>query len=57
MQKWIEAVWTPVPGGFASEANFKNNMQRFKDANQLAARGTKKRARLGWPFFAWKKIS
>ncbi len=24
-------------------------------AYQLAARGTKERARLGWPFFVWKK--
>ena len=30
MQAWIEsAVWTPVPGGLASDANFKNNMQWF----------------------------
>ena len=34
MQAWIEsAVWTPVPGGLASDAGFKHNMQRFEDAN------------------------
>lgn len=34
MQAWIEsAVWTPVPGGLASDADFKHNMQRSEDAN------------------------
>ena len=34
MQEWIEsAVWTPVPGGLASDADFKHNMQRSEDAN------------------------
>ena len=34
MREWIgDAVWTPVPCGLASDAEFKQNMQRFSDAN------------------------
>ena len=34
MHAWIQdAVWTPVPCGLASDAEFKQNMQRFSDAN------------------------
>ncbi len=34
MSEWIEdAVWTPVPCGLASDDEFKQNMQRFSDAN------------------------
>ena len=33
MREWIgDAVWTPVPCGLASDAEFKQNMQRFSDA-------------------------
>jgi hypothetical protein len=34
MQKLIEsAVWTPVPDGLVSNAEFEQNMQRFSDTN------------------------
>ncbi len=33
MQKWIEAVWTQVPCGWACNTDFQNNVQRLEDAN------------------------
>ncbi len=34
MHEWIKAaVWTPVTCGLASDAEFKQNMKRFSDAN------------------------
>jgi hypothetical protein len=45
----VEDPWVIEVDSVMVEANMVVRIE-----NQLAARGTKERARLGWPFFGWE---